>query len=208
MTRTTLSSGALVRRAGDGADLGFAGDDFAEARAQGGGVEVHGWSPRPGGEDRAPGNEIKMRPAAVLEKRDVGGALAPGAAGDEVGEIAEHVGAGDDAAGERVAELADVRERGLEAVDEDAGAAERGVVGLAHVGAVGADQVEVLAGAEPGALKDRRGGGRRGGDDVRRRDGGRQVGGDARRRSARRGLAAEAGERLQRLMAMPGKPAR
>ena len=30
-------------------------------------------------------------------------------------------------------------------------AAQRRVVGLAHVGAVGADQVEMLAGAEPGA---------------------------------------------------------
>ena len=117
-----------------------------------------------------------MRPAAVLEKGDVGRARAPGPPGHQVREIAKHVGAGNDAPGERIAQLADMRDRGVETVDEDPRPPERLVVGLAHVGAIGADQVEMLAGPEPRALQDGLGGGGGGRDDVRGGDGGGQVG--------------------------------
>ena len=117
-----------------------------------------------------------MGAAAVLEEGDVGRRRATGAAGDQVVQVAEHVGAGDHAASQRVLELADVVESGVEAVDEDASAFQRRVVGLAHVGAVGADQVEVLAGAEPIAAQHRLGGQRGGGDDVGGGDRLRQIG--------------------------------
>jgi hypothetical protein len=52
------------------------------------------------------------------------------------------------------------------AVDEDAGAAHGGVIHLAHVGAIGADQVQMLAGAQPVALDQRLGAMVAGADDV------------------------------------------
>ena len=61
----------------------------------------------------------RCAPPPFLKRVISSGLRASGAAGDQVVQVAEHVGAGDDAARERVLELADMLERGLEAVDED-----------------------------------------------------------------------------------------
>ena len=126
----------------------------------------------------------RWAPPAFLKRVISAGIAAAGAAGDVVVLVAEDVGLGDDAAGERVGDLADVGGAGA-AVDEEAGPAQRRVVGLAHVGAVGADQVEVLAKAEPVAMEHRLAGHGRRRDDVGRGDGGGDVVGD--RGAGRRG---------------------
>ena len=64
---------------------------------------------------------------------------------------------------------------GVETVHEDAGALQGVIVRLAHVGAVGTDEVEVLTGAEPVALDDRVRAHGGAGDDVGLRDGPFQI---------------------------------
>ena len=95
----------------------------------------------------------------------MGVGAAGGFAAAEGEEGAGDFGAGEGAGGDGLGEVAGFGQGGF-GVDEDAGAGDGGVVGLPHVGAVAADEVEVGAGLEPGAV-DQGGGGEGGaGDDV------------------------------------------
>ena len=107
-----------------------------------------------------------MRAAAVLGQGDlILGPAAEDARGDVV-EIGVHIGLFDHAARDRVLQLADVVDGGGAAVDEDARPAHHLVIHLAHVGAIGADQVQMRAGPQPFPLHQRRQGHRRGADDI------------------------------------------
>ena len=147
----------------------------------------------PGGEDLAAGQQVEMGAAAVLEQGDVVGrrcgrprpatrscrspstsarAMTPRASGSLSSPMWSRV----------VSKLSTkMRARG-----------QRRVVGLAHVGAVGADQVEVLAGPQPLAAEHRLGRHGRGRDDVGGGDRLRQVG-----RRPRAGRARPARGRLR-----------
>ena len=82
-----------MRRAGDGADLGLAGDDFAEARAEGGGVGsvTDGPPRRQAARIARPAIRSRCAPPPFLKRVISAGPSPPGAAGDQVGEVAEHV---------------------------------------------------------------------------------------------------------------------
>ena len=96
-------------------------------------------------------HQIEVAAARVLEQRDVARLpVRPGApAADQVVEVAEHVLLPDGAARDRLQDVADSVEGGLAPVHEDARAAGGRVVGLARLGRVAADEVEVGAGLEP-----------------------------------------------------------
>src|SRR4029077_7594331 len=117
------------------------------------------------GHDGLRGHQIEMSAARVLEEGDVVGAEpSRHPAADQVVEIAPHVLPPDRAARDRRQDVADPVEGGLEAVDEDAAAAGRFVVGLARVLGVATEQVQGGAGLEPRAPDERRvRGGARGG---------------------------------------------
>ena len=120
----------------------------------------------------------------------------------EIEEIAEHGLLADHAGGQRLQDVAGLAEGAGAGVDEDAGAAHHLVVGLAHVGPVGADAIDVRAGREPGAADQRLGGERGRGDDVGLAHGGLQVVGDAdleagRAANAAASARARSGERFQ-----------
>src|SRR5690242_4732256 len=92
------------------------------------------------GHDGLRGHQIEMPAARVLEEGDVVGAgPARHPAADQVVEVAPHVVLADRAARDRAQDVADPVEGGLAAIDEDAGAPGRQVVGLARVGGVAAD---------------------------------------------------------------------
>src|SRR6185503_13026360 len=66
-------------------------------------------------------NQIEMAAAGILEESDVGGRAAPGdAPADEIIEIAEHIGFGDGAAGDRLENVADAGKGRFPPIDKDA----------------------------------------------------------------------------------------
>jgi hypothetical protein len=109
-----------------------------------------------------------MRAAAVLEDGDlvIGG---PGeAAAGKIVVIGENVVLADHARLHRDHDLPDMADGRVPRIDEQPPAPQDLVIGLAHVGAVGADQIEVLTGPEPFAADDRRRRHRGAGDDIGR----------------------------------------
>src|SRR6185503_6911452 len=111
------------------------------------------------------GGEVLDGGADRFEEGDLVGRAAPGdGAARQIEEIAQHGVLADHAGLQRLQDVAGLAEGAGARVDEDAGAARRLVVGLAHAGPVGADTVDMRAGREPGAADQRLGGERGGGD--------------------------------------------
>src|SRR6476661_3870574 len=105
--------------------------------------------------------------AERLEERHlVGRPPAPGAAGQDLADLADDVSVGDRAFFLRDQEVSGFVERGLAAVDVEARPDDRGRVELARVRHARADRVDVRAGEDPVPEENRLAGGRRRADDV------------------------------------------
>src|SRR5262249_24212876 len=98
----------------------------------------------------------EMSAAGILEHGDFFLRAAAGyRAGNERVEVAQHVALPDRTACDRAQDVADALERRLAAIDEDARASRRFVVGFARLRRGAADQVEVRAGLQVDALYQR-----------------------------------------------------
>src|SRR5262249_3625330 len=113
------------------------------------------------------GGEVLDRAADRLEQGDVPVRDATlGLAAAEVEQVATDAFLGQDAPAQRNRYVARLFGGAGARVDVDAGALDRVVVGLAHLGREAADQIDVRARLEPGAAHDRLGRERRAAHDV------------------------------------------
>ena len=94
------------------------------------------------------------------------GSAAGSLAARQLVKVGDHVGFGDRAVGQRLDDVAAFLEGAGAGVDIDPRAPHRLVVALAHLRRVGADQVDMLARAQPVAFDQRRAGKRCTGDDI------------------------------------------
>ena len=108
-----------------------------------------------------------MRAAAILADGDCLCVWSGKPALRNVIEIGTDIIAGDDPARQRVFHLADMVQHGPAVVHKQRRARESRVIHLAHVGAEGADQVQMLARLQPRAFYQRRAAHGGGADDIR-----------------------------------------